>query len=73
MVITSSYGHNYTNVHVWSWKMGYLTSEKKKPTGEDLTYETWDVENSIVLVWLVNSLEEEISSYYMCYFTTNEL
>ena len=36
-------------------------------------YEMWDVKNSMVMAWLVNSMEEEISSNYMCFSTTKEL
>ncbi|XP_060973285.1 uncharacterized protein LOC133038863 [Cannabis sativa] len=54
-------------------KMGYLTGEKKAPAETDSTYETWDAENSMVMAWLVNSMEEEINSNYMCYPTAKEL
>ena len=53
--------------------MGYLTSEKKAPTMDDMNHATWDAENSMVMTWLVNSMEEDISSNYMCYPTTQEL
>lgn len=53
--------------------MGYLTGEKKAPAPEDPAYATWDAENSMVMTWLVNSMEEEISSNYMCYPTAQEL
>ena len=33
------------------------------------SYATWDAENSMIMAWLVNSIEEEISSNYMCYPT----
>ena len=36
-------------------------------------YMTWDVENSMVMTWLVNSMEEDISSNYLCYSTAKEL
>ena len=54
-------------------KMGYLTGEKKAPAVDDPNYAIWDAENSMVMTWLVNSMEEEISSNYMCYPTTQEL
>ena len=54
--------------------MGYLTGEKKAHAVDDLNYATWDdVENSMVMTWFVNSMEEDISSNYMCYPTTQEL
>ena len=54
-------------------KMGYLTGEKKPPAEDDAAYVTWDAENSMVMTWLVNSMEEDISSNYMCYPTAKEL
>ena len=53
--------------------MGYLTGEKKAPVVDDPNYAIWDVENSMVMTWLVNSMEENISSNYMCYPTPQEL
>ena len=40
---------------------------------DDLNYATWDAENSTVMTWLVNSMEEDINSNYMCYPATQEL
>ena len=54
-------------------KIGYLTGDKPAPTPEDPTYMTWDAENSMVMTWLVNSMEEDISSNYLCYSTAKEL
>ena len=54
-------------------KIGYLTRDKVAPTSEDPLYTTWDAENSMVMTWLVNSMNEEIDSNYMCYSTTKEL
>ena len=54
-------------------KMGYLTGETKAPICTDPAYATWDVKNSMVMTWLVNSMEEDISSNYMCYSTAQEL
>ena len=54
-------------------KIGYLTGETKEPAADDATYPTWDAENSMVMTWLVNSMEEDISSNYMCYHTAKEL
>lgn len=54
-------------------KIGYLTGETKEPAPEDPGYSTWDAENSMVITWLVNSMEEEINSNYMCYHTVKEL
>ncbi|KAG6521029.1 hypothetical protein ZIOFF_018095 [Zingiber officinale] len=53
--------------------MGYLTGEKKTPSEKDPMYATWDAENSMVMTWLVNSMEEEIGANYMCFPTAYEL
>ena len=54
-------------------KIGYLTREKREPTLEDPSYAMWDAENSMVMAWFVNSMNEDISSNYMCYSTSKEL
>ena len=54
-------------------KIGYITGDKKEPAIDDPTHGIWDAENSMVMTWLVNSMEEEISSNYMCYHTAKEL
>ncbi|KAL9462523.1 hypothetical protein AB3S75_000513 [Citrus x aurantiifolia] len=61
-------------MYIWGrGKMGYLTEDKKEPAKEDPSYATWDAENSMVMTWLVNSMEEDINSNYMCYLTAKEL
>ncbi|XP_073041799.1 uncharacterized protein [Primulina eburnea] len=54
-------------------KMGYLTGDKKAPSEDAPMYATWDAENSMVMTWLVNSMEEEIGANYMCFPTAYEL
>ena len=54
-------------------KIGYLTGDKVAPASEDPLYTIWDAENSMVMTWLVNSMNEEIGSDYMCYSTAKEL
>ncbi|RVW87753.1 Cyclin-dependent kinase D-2 [Vitis vinifera] len=56
-----------------TWKDGLLTGEKKAPAVDDPNYAIWDAENSMVMTWLVNSMEEDISSNYMCYPIAQEL
>ena len=51
-------------------KIGYLTDNTKEPTKMDHSYATWDVENSMIMAWLVNSMEGVISSNYMCFHPT---
>ena len=54
-------------------KIGYLTEEKTAPAADDTAYATWDAENSKVMAWLVNSMDEDIASNYMNYPTAKEL
>ena len=54
-------------------KTGYITGDTPAPLQEDPNYAKWDAENSMVMTWLVNSMEEEIGSNYMCYSTAQEL
>lgn len=51
----------------------YLTKDIKKPNMEDSTYNIWDAENSIIMMWLVNSLADEVSVNYLYYSTAKEL
>ena len=53
--------------------MGYLTGEKRAPIVDDPNYPTWDAENSMMMTWLVNFMEEEISSNYTCYPMAQDL
>lgn len=50
-----------------------MTGIKKEPAKDDSIYATWDAESSMVMTWLVNSMDEDISSNYMCYSTAKEL
>ena len=54
-------------------KIGYLTGETTAPEKFDSAYATWDAENSMIMAWLVNAMEEDISANYMCYSTAKEL
>ena len=42
-------------------KMGYLNGSKKAPSAIDPNYAVWDVKNFMVMSWIVNSMETEIS------------
>ncbi|RVW69990.1 hypothetical protein CK203_052724 [Vitis vinifera] len=54
-------------------KIGYLTGDKVALASEDPLYTTWDAENSMVMTWLMTSMNEETDSNYMCYSTAKEL
>ena len=41
-------------------KLDYLTGDKPKPAATEPTYQTWVSENSMVMAWLVNSMEKKL-------------
>ncbi|TXG48854.1 hypothetical protein EZV62_024729 [Acer yangbiense] len=54
-------------------KIGYLTSEKAEPDAKDSAHATWDTENSMVMAWLVNAMEEDISLNYLGYSNAKDM
>lgn len=61
------------DVHKRKRKIDYLTGATKEPDNTDPSHATWDAENSMVMTWLVNSMEEDIGSNYMCCTMVKEL
>ncbi|KAK3027519.1 hypothetical protein RJ639_040234 [Escallonia herrerae] len=45
--------------------MGYVTGEMQRPALGDSTYANWELNNSIVMAWLINSMESHISWTYL--------
>ena len=45
-------------------KFGYLTNAISQPKPRDNYYETWEAENSLIMSWLINSIEPEIGKMY---------
>ena len=54
-------------------KMGYLTGTTAAPLKDDPSYDNWDAENSIVMAWLINSMEPKIGRRYLFCKTANEI
>ncbi|KZV23338.1 hypothetical protein F511_02239 [Dorcoceras hygrometricum] len=54
-------------------KLGFLTGDLPPPATTDPTYSTWLADNSIVLAWLINSMEPNISRRYLWFKTANEV
>ncbi|KAI9177766.1 hypothetical protein LWI28_019012 [Acer negundo] len=54
-------------------KINYLIGVKKEPKSTNAQHATWDVENLMAMAWLVNSMDEDISSYYLGYLTAKEM
>ncbi|RVW73450.1 hypothetical protein CK203_052984 [Vitis vinifera] len=54
-------------------KLGYLTSEVKKPANNDLRLKSWRSENSMVIAWLINLMESSIGKSFLFIPTTKEV
>ena len=54
-------------------KICYLTSSIKEPIEENPKFQTWDADNSMIMPWLVNSMELEIGQTNLFFPTTNDL
>ena len=74
-------GKNYTQ---WSrsaiisirgrGKIGYITGSVKEPKKEDESqYHTWETDNSLVMAWLINSMEPVIAPTFLFHSTAKEL
>ena len=50
--------------------MDYLIGAKKKTNEDDPTFQTWDTENSMVMSWLIHSMDDDISQNFLLYPTT---
>ncbi|KZV32268.1 Cysteine-rich RLK (receptor-like protein kinase) 8 [Dorcoceras hygrometricum] len=53
-------------------KLGFLTDDLPTAT-TDPTYSTWLADNSIVLAWIINSMEPNITRRYLWFKTSNEV
>ena len=54
-------------------KIGYITGEVIAPATNDPNYTLWDAENSMIMTWLVNSMDDEIGPNYLCHPTIKDL
>ncbi|KAL4562118.1 hypothetical protein LXL04_034312 [Taraxacum kok-saghyz] len=54
-------------------KLGYLTGDLPAPPATDPAHNTWQAENSLVLAWLVNSMDPKISRRYLWFQTAKEV
>ncbi|KAI9200908.1 hypothetical protein LWI28_014970 [Acer negundo] len=50
------------------WKLS-----DQEPEKTNAQHATWDAENSMVMAWLVNSMEENVSENYHGYSTTKDM
>ncbi|GMI67956.1 hypothetical protein HRI_000464900 [Hibiscus trionum] len=54
-------------------KLGYTNRDIPRPATTDPTYGTWELNNSIVMAWLINSMEGHISRTYLFFKTVKDM
>jgi hypothetical protein len=57
---------------------GYITGDKKQPKAKDpamsdSTYNQWESENSLVMSWLINSMQPHIARGYLLLSTAAKI
>ncbi|KZV48353.1 Beta-galactosidase [Dorcoceras hygrometricum] len=73
MSVTIQWAQSVEIVICGRGKLGFLTDDLPPPVTIDPTYATWLADNSIVLAWLINSLEPNISRRYLWFKIANEV
>jgi hypothetical protein len=53
-------------------KMGYLNCRIQEPKLNDPTYDKWEAKNSIVMSWLLHSMQPKINQGYLFLRTAKE-
>ena len=54
-------------------KFGYLSGSTVQPKKSDVAYATWEAENSMIMSWLVNSMETSLGRSYLFLPTASEI
>ncbi|XP_040935279.1 uncharacterized protein [Gossypium hirsutum] len=54
-------------------KIGYINGQIPRPASTDSGYATWELNNSMVMAWLINSMEGHISRTYLFFKTAKEM
>lgn len=70
------FSHWSQSVHMYihgRGKIGYITREVTAPANNNPNYAVWDTENSMIMTWLVNSIDNDIGPNYLCYPTVKDL
>ncbi|XP_017647646.1 uncharacterized protein LOC108487805 [Gossypium arboreum] len=57
----------------WSWETRYINGDFPRPATTDPTYGTLELNNSIVMAWLINSMEGHISRTYLFFKTAKDM
>ena len=54
-------------------KFKYVNSTLLASAATDPTYEAWEIQNSLVMSWLLHSMQPEISRTYFLLLTTRDI
>ncbi|XP_052209404.1 uncharacterized protein LOC127812895 isoform X2 [Diospyros lotus] len=54
-------------------KYGHLSGEVTAPSKDAVDYQRWEAEDSIIMAWLINSMEQKIGRTYLFYKTAEEV
>ncbi|XP_075498838.1 uncharacterized protein LOC142537165 [Primulina tabacum] len=54
-------------------KFGYLDGSIPSPPVEDPSFASWDIQNSLVMSWLIHSMENRIGELYLMYGTASAI
>lgn len=54
-------------------KFWYLNGSISPPSATDPTYQNWDIQNSMAMARLINSVEEKIGETYLFHLTTTNI
>lgn len=54
-------------------KADFITGEARKPEITEKSYKTWEIDNSKVMSWLINSMTPEIGEDFLLYETAEEI
>ncbi|KAJ1400269.1 Gag-polypeptide of LTR copia-type [Sesbania bispinosa] len=54
-------------------KEGYITGDSKEPEKRDSNLQKWQLENSLVMSWLLNTMINEIGENFIYYNTAKEM
>ena len=80
LTVTKLNGHNYLE---WAQpvklaidgrgKIGHLTGEISKPTASDPNQKKWQSENSLMIAWLIDSMEPTIGKPHLFLLTAKDV
>ena len=54
-------------------KIAFIDGSSPRPDFDDPLYASWDATNSLVMAWLIHSMDDEIGDTYLFYSTVKEI